>query len=138
MVKLASTLPKEHERNGLEPRSRRLLDAYQSQQTIVVVALVRTKEVLSNEDFERIPKIELVSIEPAVSEQDDEVLRDILTALRDDRISHRKQTLDIPDEDETAEVESPLALEAGDVIDAEVVEDDDTALPLPAIDNEEN
>lgn len=130
MVKLASTLPKEHERNGLEPNGRRLLDVYQSQDTIVIVALIRTKEVLSNEDFERIPKVEIVAVEPALTDTDAGVLRDLLTALHDQRVAHIKQPLDLPYTDEPTDsvVENPLAIEAGDIVDAEIV--DDAALAL--------
>jgi hypothetical protein len=125
MVKLASTLPKEHESNGLESNSRHLIAAYQSQDTIPVIALVRTKDCTDTEDFVRVPRIEIVHIEGAFNPDDEDALRSLLVSLHDDRMRHRKQPLDLPDVDEAPLVSDPLTLEAGDdVVDAEVVDDD--------------
>jgi len=125
MVKLASTLPKEHESNGLEANSRHLIAAYQSQDTIAVVALVRTKDCTDTEDFVRVPRIEIVHIEGAFNPDDEDALRSLLVSLHDDRMKHRKQPLDLPDIDEdAATLSDPLAIEAGEyVVDAEVVDD---------------
>ena len=122
MVKLASTLPKEHESNGLESNSRHLIAAYTSQDTIPVIALVRTKDCTDTEDFVRVPRIEIVHIEGAFNPDDEDALRSLLVSLHDDRMKHRKQPLDLPDIDDDVEQAEPLALEAGDVVDAEIVD----------------
>lgn len=123
MVKLASTLPKEHESNGLEANSRHLIAAYPRQDTIPVVALVRTKDCTDTEEFVRVPRIEIVHIEGAFNEDDADAVRSLLVSLHDDRVRHQKQPLDLPD-DGPAEDAGPRALEAGeDVVDAEVIED---------------
>lgn len=123
MVKLASTLPKEHESNGLESNSRHLIAAYTSQNTIPVIALVRTKDCTDTEDFVRVPRVEIVHIEGAFNDDDADAVRSLLVSLHDARVRARKQPLDFPDEDNTDE--GPLALEAGeeDVVDADVVDD---------------
>lgn len=125
MVKLASTLPKEHESNGLESNSRHLIAAYTSQDTIPVIALVRTKDCTDTEDFVRVPRIEIVHIEGAFNDDDADAVRSLLVSLHDDRVKHRKQPLDLPDTDTAPEISEPLALDAGeDVVDAELVDDD--------------
>lgn len=125
MVKLASTLPKEHEANGLEANSRHLIAAYQSQDTIPVIALVRTKDCTDTEDFVRVPRIEIVHIEGAFNPDDEDAVRSLLVSLHDDRVRHTKQPLDLPDVEEDLAVSDPLAIEAGeDVVDAEVVDED--------------
>jgi len=121
MVKLSSKLPKEHERNGLEPQSRKLLENYQSQDTVVIVAILRTKDFQSTEDYERVPRVEVVAVEVALDATEDEALRDWLTQLHDTRVAHVKQPLDLPDEDD--EPREPLMLEAGDIVDAELVDE---------------
>ena len=126
MVKLATTLPKEHEHNGLEPNTRHLLSAYTGQDYLPVVALIRTKEITQTEDFERVPKVEVVAIELAVDEEDAEAVRELLQILHDARVAHIKQPLDLPDtDDDGPDVSDPLAIEAAEIIvDAEVVDDD--------------
>lgn len=88
-----------------------------------MIALVHTKDCTDTEDFVRVPRIEVAHIEGAFSEADADEVRALLTRLHDDRVRHIKQPLDLPDTDDTV-VEEPLALEAGDVIDAELVDDD--------------
>lgn len=126
MVKLASTLPKEHEANGLEQNTRHLIKAYTSQDTIPVVALIHTKDVHDTEDFERIPRVELVAIEAAFDGTDADEVRALLLRLHDDRVRHIAQPLDLPDTDEPpAGVDGIPALEAAvDVVDAEIVDDE--------------
>lgn len=129
MVKLVAALPKEHESNGLEANSRHLLAAYTSQDTIPVIALIRTKDCTDTEDFVRVPRIEIVHIEGAFNADDEDAVRSLLVSLHDDRVKHRKQPLDLPDVDEPADVSEPLAIEAGeDIVDAEVVDDGPLAL----------
>lgn len=129
MVKLASTLPKEYDDNGLEANSRHLLGIYQSQKYLPIVALIHTKDVTHTEDFERVPRIEIVHVELAVEGELNDRARELLKELHDARISHVKQPLDFPSDEASASgdapVEEPLALEAGEVvIDAELVDDD--------------
>ncbi|OIU88637.1 hypothetical protein [Microbacterium sp. AR7-10] len=129
MVRLAATLPKEHDENGLEANTRHLLGIYTSQEYVPIVALVRTKEILSNEDFQRVPKIELVHVEIAVDAESDVAVRELLLQLHDDRVKHVKQPLDLPDVDEEPAIGEPLSLEQladpyDDVVDAEVVDED--------------
>lgn len=124
MVKLASTLPKEHESNGLEANSRHLIAAYTSQDTIPVIALVRTKDCTDTEEFVRVPRVEIVHIEGAFNPDDADAVRSLLVSLHDDRVRHRKQPLDIPDDE--VDLGEVLAIEAGDdIVDAEVVEFDE-------------
>jgi hypothetical protein len=131
MVKLASALPKENERNGIAGRTRDLIRNYDSGATIPVVMLVRTQEVTRNKDYETVPKVEVVHLEAVPDDQADEV-RALLVQLHDARVGHKKQPLNFGDgtdpeatEDAAAgDVEGPLAIEAGDdVVDAEVVID---------------
>lgn len=138
MVKLASTLPKEHESNGLEANSRHLIAAYTSQDTIPVIALVRTKDCTDTEEFVRVPRIEIVHIEGAFNEDDADAVRSLLVSLHDDRVRHVRQPLDLPDPDEAPEPSAPLELEAGeDVVDAELVDDEPLALAAaPEIDGD--
>lgn len=127
MVKLSSTLPKEYDDNGLESNSRHLLDIYTSQKYVPVVALIHTKDVHHTEDFERVPRVEIVHIEVALDADLDQRTRDLLIELHDARVSHVKQPLDLPDteEDEPVELVEPFAIEAGEeVIDAEVIDED--------------
>lgn len=134
MVKLASTLPKEHESNGLEANSRHLIAAYTSQDTIPVIALVRTKDCTDTEDFVRVPRIEIVHIEGAFNADDEDAVRSLLVSLHDDRVRHQRQPLDLPDPDEAAEPPAPLELEAGvEVVDAELVDDGPLALEQPDV-----
>lgn len=129
MVKLVAALPKEHESNGLEANSRHLVAAYTSQDTIPVIALIRTKDCTDTEDFVLVPRIEIVHIEGAFNADDEDAVRSLLVSLHDDRVKHRKQPLDLPDVDEPADVSEPLAIEAGeDIVDAEVVDDAPLAL----------
>lgn len=120
MVKLASTLPKEHEANGLEQNSRHLLDRYTSGDLTPVVAVVRTKDVHHTEDYERVARVEIVHIEGAFNDDDADAVRSLLVSLHDDRVRARKQPLDFPDDVEVT-VDDPLAIEAADVVDAELV-----------------
>lgn len=127
MVKLAPALPKESEHNGLEPNTRHILDRYTSQEYMPVVALIRTKEITSTEEFIRVPKVEVVAIEVALDQGDQDAVRELLQDLHDARVAHVKQPLDLPDIDEDAApaVSDPLAIEAGeDVVVAEVVDED--------------
>lgn len=126
MVKLATTLPKEHEANGLESNSRFLLERYTSQELTPVIALVRTKDVHHTEDFERVPRVEVVHIEAAFNDDDADAVRSLLVSLHDDRVRARKQPLSFPDDEvDEPTVDAPRELEAGgDVVDAEVVDDD--------------
>lgn len=125
MTKLSTKLPKEYDDNGLESNTRHLLEIYPSQEYMPVVGMIRTKEVLSDEDFTRVPKVEFVCVELAVDSEDQGAARDLLKKLHDSRVKHIKQPLDLPDVDEPT-IDDPLELEeAGDVIDAEVVEDDE-------------
>ncbi len=125
MVKLAPSLPKEYDDNGLESNTRHLLGIYPKQDYLPIVALVRTKEITQNEHFERVPKVELVHVEIAIDEDDQEALRGLIQRLHDSRVQHVKQPLDLPDVDTDLTVEGPLAIESGEeVIDAEVVDDD--------------
>lgn len=127
MVKLASALPKEYEANGLESNSRHLLARYSSQEVTPVVALVRTKDVHHTEDFERVPRVEVVHIEAAFNEDDADAVRSLLVSLHDDRVKAQKQPLDFGDAtDNEVVVDESLELEAADadVVDAEVVDDD--------------
>lgn len=131
MVKLASTLPKEYDDNGLESNTRHLLSRYTSQEYTAAVVLLHTKDVHHTEDFEKVPRVEIVHIELAIDEDDADEVRALLRRLHDGRVRHVKQPLDLPDTDDTATVlEEPLALEAGDVVDAEVVDDEDAPLAL--------
>jgi len=112
MVKLASSLPKEYDDNGIESNGRHLLGIYPSQKYMPVVGLVRTKEITQNENFDRVPKIEFVVIELAVDEEHDEAARELLKQLHDARVQHVKQPLDLPDADEPPVLAQPLELEA--------------------------
>lgn len=112
MVKLASSLPKEYDDNGIEPNGRHLLAAYPTQDYLPVVALVRTKEITQNDAFEKIPKIEIVAIELAVDADDQDAARALLQRLHDGRVRHVKQPLDLPDADAEPETVAPLELEA--------------------------
>lgn len=117
MVKLATTLPKEHDANGLEQNTRFLLDRYTSQELTPVIALVRTKDVHHTEDFERVPRIEFVHVEGAFNEDDADAVRSLLVSLHDNRVRHVKQPLNLPDVDDDTDgdvVEGPLALEGAD------------------------
>jgi hypothetical protein len=130
MTKLSTRLPKESEYNGLEPNGRHLLAAYPSQEYVPVVGLIRTKEVLSDKDFMKIPKVEFVHIEGAFDGDAADKVRELLVELHDDRVRHVRQPLDLPDVEETPPVASaPLELTAAeeDVVDAEV-EDDEPAV----------
>lgn len=111
MVKLASTLPKEYDDNGLESNTRHLLDRYTSQKYTAVVALVHTKDVHHTENFERVPRVEVVAIEGAFDDADADEVRALLTRLHDKRVKHVKQPLNLPD-DEPAVPAEPLELEA--------------------------
>lgn len=111
MVKLAPSLPKEYDDNGLESNTRHLLGIYPKQDYVPVVALVRTKEITQTENFERVPKIEIVHIEIAIDADDQEAVRELLQSLHDGRVQHIKQPLDLPDT-EPAEPPAPLELEA--------------------------
>ncbi len=126
MVKLASTLPKEYDDNGLESNTRHLLSRYSSQEYTAVVGIVHTKDVHHTEDFEKVPRIEFVAIEAAFDDADADEVRTLLRRLHDDRVKHVKQPLDLPDTgEESVEVVEPLAIEAAeDVVDAEVIDDD--------------
>ncbi len=126
MVKLASSLPKEHESNGLEANSRHLIAAYQTQNTIPVVALVRTKDCTDTEEFVRVPRIEIVHIEGAFNDDDADAVRSLLVSLHDDRVRHRREPLDLPDVDAdvNADGDGPLQIEAADIVDAELIDDD--------------
>ncbi|HEY9310260.1 MAG TPA: hypothetical protein VIP82_20850 [Microbacterium sp.] len=110
MVKLAPSLPKEYDDNGLESNTRYLLGIYPKQEYVPVVALVRTKEITQTENFERVPKLEIVHVEIAIDEDDQEAVRDLLRRLRDRRVQHIKQPLDLPDTEPVPAV--PLELEA--------------------------
>lgn len=112
MVKLAPALPKEYDDNGLESNTRHLLEVYPSQKYLPIVALVRTKEITQNEHFERVPKIELVHVEIAIDELDQEAVRDLIQQLHDARVQHIKQPLDLPDTDEPPVLAQPLELTA--------------------------
>ncbi|MGW9345555.1 hypothetical protein ACWGR3_28800 [Streptomyces albidoflavus] len=134
MVKLASALPKENERNGIAGRTRDLIRNYDSGATIPVVMLVSTLEVTRNKDYETVPKISVVHIEAVPDDRADEV-RELLVELHDKRVGHKKQPLNFgdgtdPEQDEpTGTVEAPLAIEAGDdVVDAELVDEGPLAL----------
>lgn len=131
MVKLASTLPKEHDDNGLESNSRHLLSRYTSQEYTPAVVLLHTKDVHHTEDFERIPRVEIVHIEPAFESDDADEIRALITRLHDTRVAHIKQPLDLPDTDVPVEPVAPLELEAratdeDDVVDAELIDDTTT------------
>lgn len=128
MVKLASTLPKEYDDNGLESNTRHLLEIYTSQKYVPVVALIHTKDVHHTEDFERVPRVEIVHIEVALDADADQRVRDLLLELHDARVSHVKQPLDLPDTDEEpVELVEPLAIAAGEeVVDAEVIDEETT------------
>jgi hypothetical protein len=112
MVKLASSLPKEYDDNGIESNGRHLLGIYPSQKYLPVVALVRTKEITQNDSFEKIPKIEIVAIELAVDDDDQDAARALLQRLHDGRVQHIKQPLDLPDADEPPVIAQPLELAA--------------------------
>lgn len=112
MVKLAPSLPKDYDDNGIESNGRHLLGIYPSQKYLPVVALVRTKEITQNDSFEKIPKIEIVAIELAVDEDDQDAARALLQRLHDSRVRHVKQPLDLPDADEPPVTAQPLELEA--------------------------
>lgn len=130
MVKLAPALPKEYDDNGLESNTWHLLGVYTSQKYLPIVALVRTKEITQNEHFERVPKIELVHVEIAIDEADQDAVRELIKQLHDARVQHIKQPLDLPDTDEPSAPAQPLELTQGstpdeyDVVDAEVLDDD--------------
>lgn len=100
MVKLSSVLPKEYDDNGLESNSRHLLAAYPKQTYLPVIGLVRTKEITQTENFERVPKVELVHVEIAIDEDDQDRVRELLQELHDSRVRHVKQPLDLPDLEE--------------------------------------
>lgn len=112
MVKLAPALPKEFDDNGLESNTRHLLGVYTSQKYLPIVALVRTKEITQNEHFERVPKIELVHVEIAIDDFDQEAVRDLIKQLHDARVQHIKQPLDLPDTEEPPVLAQPLELTA--------------------------
>lgn len=122
MVKLASALPKENERNGIAGRTRDLIRNYDSGATIPVVMLVSTLEVTRNKDYETVPKISVVHIEAVPEDQADEV-RQLLVELHDKRVGHKKQPLsfgDGTDPEQDAQGE--------DVVDAVLVDDAPLAL----------
>lgn len=128
MVKLASALPKENERNGITGRTRDLIRNYDSGATMPVVMLVRTQEVTRNKDYETVPKVEVVHLEAVPDDQADEI-RALLVKLHDERVGHQKQPLSFGDgDDPEQEPSAPLALEAStdDVVDAEVVDETTT------------
>lgn len=110
MVKLAPALPKEYDDNGLESNTRHLLGVYTSQKYLPIVALVRTKEITQNEHFERVPKIELVHVEIAIDDVDQDAVRELIKQLHDVRVQHIKQPLDLPDTDEPPVLAQPLEL----------------------------
>ncbi|MEQ6898982.1 hypothetical protein [Microbacterium sp. KR10-403] len=122
MVKLASTLPKELEQNGLEQNTRHLIAAYTSQDTIPVIGLIHTKDCHDTEAFERVPRVELVAIEGAFNEVDAEQVRALLIRLHDDRVRHVKQPLDLPDQDDFGG--AMLAIDQAEIVDADVVDDE--------------
>lgn len=130
MVKLASALPKENERNGIENRTRDLIRNYDSGAMIPVLMLVRTQEVIRNKDYETVPKIEVVHIEAVPDDQADEI-RERIVQLHDARVGHKKQPLSFGDDPEAEQPEpaAPLELtastDAADVEDAEVVADEE-------------
>ena len=112
MVKLAPSLPKEYDDNGLESNGRHLLDAYPKQTYLPIVALVRTKEITQTENFERVPKVEIVHVEIAIDEDDADRGRELLQELHDGRVKHIKQPLDLPDTEAPLVPPAPLELEA--------------------------
>jgi hypothetical protein len=132
MVKLASALPKENERNGIAGRTRDLIRNYDTGATIPVLMLVRTQEVNRTKDYQTVPKVEVVHIEAVPDEQAD-AYRALLVQLHDARVGHKKQPLNFGDGTDpetpaqTGDVESPLAIEAAeDVVDAELVDETTT------------
>ncbi|GLJ78660.1 hypothetical protein [Microbacterium imperiale] len=140
MVKLASALPKENERNGIANRTRDLIRNYDSGAMIPVLMLVRTQEVIRNKDYETVPKIEVVHIEAVPDDQADEI-RERIVQLHDARVGHKKQPLNFGDgtdpetPTDTPDVEGPLAIEAGDdVVDAEVIDDGPLSIEGPTTD----
>lgn len=128
MVKLASTLPKEHERNGLEARTRDLIDTYSNGATVAIVAIVRARTVTDTADYERVPQLEVLHVEAAGDEHDAE-LRRLLQDMHDNRVRHVKQPLDLGDDitptlaDDLAEITAAAHVDA-DVVDAELVQED--------------
>lgn len=126
MTKFSSRLPKESDDNALgdAPVTAELLRRYQSQAYTPVVALVRTKEIVQNEEFLRVPTVELVTVEVALDDVDADQVRDLLQYLHDQRVGHLHPPMDLPDADELA---GDLdAIEAGadpDVVDAELVDE---------------
>lgn len=112
MVKLAATLPKEYDDNGLESNTRHLLSRYTSQEYTPAVVLLHTKDVHHTEDFEKVPRVAIVHIEPAIDPDDAETVRDLIVRLHDTRVAHIKQPLDLPDPDLPAEPAAPLELES--------------------------
>jgi hypothetical protein len=124
MVKLAPALPKEYDDNGLESNTRHLLGIYPKQEYVPIVALIRTKEITQTENFERVPKVELVHVEIAIDADDQEAVRDLIQQLHDARVQHIKQPLDLPDTEEPP-LAPILELEASDGMYSVIVVDED-------------
>lgn len=124
MTKLSAKLPKEYDDNGLGSNTRRLLEVYNSQEYLPIVGLIRTKEVLHDDDHQRVPKIEFVVVELAIDADDERSVRQLLTKLHDDRVKHIKQPLDLPDTEEPP-LPTVLELEASDGMYSVVVVDED-------------
>lgn len=126
MVKLAPALPKENESNGLTSHTRDLVGNYDTGTTVPVIAIVRTQEVTRNKEYATVPKLEIVHIEGAFSDDDADAVRSLLVSLHDDRVRASKQPLDFPDE-EADFGEAVAAIEAPDVVDAELVDENEEA-----------
>lgn len=126
MVKLAPALPKENESNGLTSHTRDLVGNYDTGVTVPVIAIVRTQEVTRNKEYATVPKLEIVHIEGAFSDDDADAVRSLLVSLHDDRVRARKQPLDFPDEAEGDFGVAVAAIEAAgtDAVDAELVDEE--------------
>lgn len=126
MVKLATKLPKEHSRNGLEARTNDLISTYRDGGTIAVVALVRATEVTDTKDYERIPRIEIVHVETADASNDEQI-RDLLRDMHDERVRHVQEPIDFGDDldvdnDTQAAIEAaPSTTTDADIVDAELI-----------------
>lgn len=126
-VKLAPALPKD-DKNGLDAISLDLIDRYRSKEHTVAIVVLKTAEINQDEDFQHIPKVRIVRVEPIIDEDDETAALDLLQAATEQRVGRKPDTLNFAPETEFEDV-APLELEAG-IEDAEIVEEDDEPAPV--------
>lgn len=130
-VKLASALPKD-DKNGLAAIAPALVDRYRSQEHTVAIVVLKTAKITQDEDYQLIPEVKVLRIEPVSGDLEDDA-RDLLQSATEQRLGKKPDTLDLSGEegDEFADVAEvmPLELEAC-VEDAEIVDDDTEPAPV--------